>query len=156
MQHQGNIRNISYIKNYDRERSLQIIYNNSHKEERKERDNKYYSIPINRIKRLVLAAKNRATVKGIEYDREGLLEKLTHNPPSNCECCNTMLDYSVGIDSNRWKAPSLDRVDNAKGYTTINTKVICFSCNTLKSYATKQELFNIINYIDKNLNATSV
>jgi len=43
--------------------------------------------------------------------------------------------------------PSLDRLDNNKGYIKTNIRIICFRANRLKSNASIKELENIIAYI---------
>lgn len=46
------------------------------------------------------------------------------------------------------RSPSLDRVDNSKGYTKDNVKVISLRANKLKNDATKEEIEKILNYIN--------
>lgn len=47
--------------------------------------------------------------------------------------------------------PSLDRLDNSKGYTKENVFVISKRANRLKSDASLEELKSIIRYIEKNI-----
>ena len=44
-------------------------------------------------------------------------------------------------------SPSVDRVDNALGYTPENVQVISFRANQLKSDATAQELLAVLKYV---------
>lgn len=44
-------------------------------------------------------------------------------------------------------APSLDRVDNSKGYVKGNVRVISYRANTLKKDATLTELEALVNYM---------
>lgn len=46
-------------------------------------------------------------------------------------------------------APSLDRFDNAKGYTPENIVVISSRANRLKSNASLEELQAIVKYMEK-------
>lgn len=47
----------------------------------------------------------------------------------------------------RENSPSIDRIDNNKGYTKNNVQVISYRANRLKSNATAQELLTIGNYL---------
>jgi hypothetical protein len=47
--------------------------------------------------------------------------------------------------------PSIDRVDNNKGYIRTNVRIICFRANRLKSNATVEELENVIAYIKREI-----
>jgi len=65
-------------------------------------------------------------------------EKILKKCFTNCEECGIVLNYYFG--ANRWfyeesikcDRPSLDRIQSVSGYTDANTRVICFTCNTLK------------------------
>jgi len=143
-----------YRDNYYQEHSQEKAdYRKSHAEERKVYDKdyriKYTAIPANRMRRLVGAARIRAKRDGLEFDEE-ILEKFVNNPPTHCECCKGKFDYTVGKGLSRQNiSPSLDRVDNSKGYTFDNTCVICFKCNALKSCATLEEIGQIYFYVKK-------
>lgn len=45
-------------------------------------------------------------------------------------------------------SPSIDRIDNTKGYTKENICVISFRANALKNNATIEELMAIVNYME--------
>ena len=63
-----------------------------------------------------------------------------------CPCCNVLLDYSYGFNklSNNhvlgpelytqlnFARPSIDRIDNNKGYELSNIEIMCTNCNTKK------------------------
>lgn len=59
--------------------------------------------------------------------------------PEICPCCD-----------NKIERPSLDRVDNAKGYIKTNIQVICTSCNSIKRDGDADLHRKIANYIEKH------
>lgn len=101
-------------------------------------------------KRLFILAGNavrRATKLGLALD-EGLREHLMARAPKLCECCAVGMDYSIGRGrTKRHRSPSLDRLDNTKGYTIDNVRVICWRCNDLKSDASLAELVAVVRYM---------
>lgn len=74
-----------------------------------------------------------------------LSDHLSKNPPVLCPCCGCVLDYSTGGGRSDC-SPSIDRVDNTKGYIIGNTVVICWGCNRRKSDSTVHDLANIYAY----------
>src|SRR5262245_38763320 len=107
----------------------------------------YYALPKNRLRNLVTNAFRRAERLGLEYD-SNLLEHLVSDLPQECPCCGLALDYSTRQGRNkRDRSPSLDRFDNARGYTADNVQVICWRCNNLKSDASIVELEMVIAYM---------
>jgi hypothetical protein len=76
------------------------------------------------------AAKSRAKKKGLDYslDKAWLLARLT---PMKCEL--TGLDLRMLDDEHHGRqaplAPSIDRIDSAKGYTKDNCRVVCWAIN---------------------------
>jgi hypothetical protein len=96
---------------------------------------------------MVQRAGLRAERAGLEFHPE-LSEVLASNPPTHCACCGFEFDYTTvydrGFRHNR--APSLDRVDNSRGYTLDNVAVICTRCNLIKSDATPDELETVAAY----------
>ena len=101
--------------------------------------------------RLAYKAKERATKRGLPFSIS-VRNSLISNPPSICDCCNKKLDYSLGHGRrNNKDSPSLDRLDNNKGYTKENTRVICFRCNELKNNGTLEELKTIVSYIQREI-----
>lgn len=86
-------------------------------------------------------SKRRAKEKGLEHNltKEWLLENL----PEKCPVFNIELVFG----GERYNSPSLDRVDNHKGYTIDNVRIISNKANTLKSNATIEELEAIVRYM---------
>jgi hypothetical protein len=89
-------------------------------------------------------AKLRARRLGIDFDG---LEFLRGTVPVKCGCC------SIPFGTTReWKtrerSPTIDRLDNSKGYTAENARVICWRCNALKRDATVAEIRNLLAYME--------
>jgi hypothetical protein len=80
--------------------------------------------------RLFNAAKGRAAAKGREFNLE--LQDIVI--PERCPV--------LGIPMTR---PSLDRIDNNKGYVKGNVRVISYRANVLKNDATVEELTLVLN-----------
>lgn len=87
------------------------------------------------------AAKHRAKSKGLEFsisiDDISIPEYCPVFPWIKLECCNKVSKQS----------PSLDRRDNAKGYTPGNIRVISHHANSLKKNLDTREFQRIYKYI---------
>lgn len=116
---------------------------------------KYREVPAKRMRILVGRAAARAKLSGFAFEPE-LYLLYESAPPTHCVCCGGALDYSSGKGLNNRKcSPSLDRVDNEKGYTAANTRVLCFRCNYLKNDVQITELWrleSIVTYMRAALN----
>ena len=80
-------------------------------------------------------ARGRAKKSGLEFtiDREWIAERLRRGI---CEATGVPLDYSqtgAGKGGSHPWSPSLDRIDNAKGYTPENTQVVVWIYNSAKN-----------------------
>ena len=51
------------------------------------------------------------------------------------------------LDKRHNGSPSLDRIDNTKGYIKGNVKVISWRANAIKKDATLEELKALVNYL---------
>lgn len=80
------------------------------------------------------AAKSRADKKGIEFN----IEESDIIIPNICPLLE--VPFKFGDKNNYDYSPSLDRIDNTKGYIKGNIQVISKKANTMKSSATLQEL----------------
>jgi hypothetical protein len=98
----------------------------------------------NREKNLFQLAKHRALKKGIEFN----IEVSDIIIPEICPILG--LPIKKAIDGNRDLSPSLDRIDNNKGYIKGNIQVISFKANAMKSTANKDELINFSNWVREN------
>lgn len=88
-----------------------------------------------------MSAQSRARKRGLEFTLK--FEDL--HAPEYCPVLGIKLQHSVGGHSDG--SPSLDRVDNTKGYTPENVRIISRRANCLKNDATLEELEAIVRYI---------
>jgi hypothetical protein len=96
--------------------------------------------------RLLSSAKRRAKDKGIEFsitDEDIVI-------PEKCPALGLVLRSGQGITGSDC-SPSLDRIDNSKGYIKGNVAIISFRANTLKNSATARELKLIADYVENRL-----
>lgn len=89
--------------------------------------------------RMVANAKIRAAKKGLEFDLS--VEDIV--VPDMCPVLGIKLLSNRGRQ-NRDSAPTLDRIDNNKGYTKGNVRVISYRANTLKTNSTIEELEKVL------------
>jgi hypothetical protein len=100
--------------------------------------------------------KRRAVEKGIEFT----LTKADLIIPDVCPVLGLPLERGGGGPGRKLdNSPSFDRVDNTKGYTIDNVRVISWRANRLKADATLQEVQAIARYMEthnkKNNNAST-
>jgi len=101
--------------------------------------------PLFKLQLWLNSAKSRAKAKGLEFDI--VLDDIDF--PRYCPLLGIKLDYNAKGAANK-KSPSLDRIDNTKGYTKDNVWVISYKANTMKNNASLKEL----KLFCKNLQAT--
>ena len=82
------------------------------------------------------AAKRRARIKGLEFN----IEVSDIIIPEVCPILEVPL--VLGTKGNYEYTPSLDRIDNSKGYIKGNIMVISKKANSMKNSASLQELRN--------------
>jgi len=97
-------------------------------------------------RKLLYAARRRATTKQIDFN----LEEQDIVIPEYCPALGLKLQPVYGV-TGRDSSPSLDRIDNNRGYVKGNVAVISFRANTLKNNATAEELRAIADYMDRSL-----
>ena len=98
----------------------------------------------NREKDMFQLAKHRAKTKGIPFN----IEISDIIIPEICPILG--LPLKTTIDGNRDLSPSLDRIDNTKGYIKGNIQVISFKANNMKCTANDEELINFANWVKDN------
>lgn len=91
------------------------------------------------------AAKRRAKRKGLEFD----LVPEDIIIPEYCPILGIPLQR--GVRTRCADSPSLDRIDNAKGYVRGNIAVISARANTIKNDATIDELKMVVKYCEQAL-----
>jgi hypothetical protein len=99
----------------------------------------------NPVRHMLSDARKRAKIKNIEFS-------LTSNDiqiPSHCPILGIELFQSNG--RRLPNSPSLDRIDNLKGYIRDNVMVISFRANALKNDGTIEEFRKIIQYMEDHL-----
>jgi hypothetical protein len=103
--------------------------------------------------KMVYAARNRARIGGLKCT----ITKDDIEIPETCPVLGIPLFARVGAGrSNRDQvenSPSLDRIDNSKGYVPSNIAVISMRANMIKNNATLAELKAIVAYIEASQGA---
>lgn len=90
-------------------------------------------------------AKARAKRSGVEFDID--IEDVVI--PTRCPILDIELYPGVGKRSDN--SPSLDRIDNSRGYVKGNVAVISWKANNLKKDLTEQHLELLLRYVKGEL-----
>ncbi len=85
-------------------------------------------------------AKIRAKKKGLEF----CISPSSLTIPSTCPVLGIPLFVSSG--SVCYNSPTLDRVDNSKGYVPGNVVIVSFKANTIKNMASIEELEKVLTF----------
>jgi hypothetical protein len=93
------------------------------------------------------AARDRARKRGLEFSID--LEDVII--PDTCPILNIPLISRAGhgVQGGKLDSPSLDRIDNSKGYIKGNVQVISHMANSMKFTATPKELKMFAEWITK-------
>jgi hypothetical protein len=97
---------------------------------------------------LLNSAKRRAKDKGFKFN----IEVSDINIPTVCPILNIPIlkVYTEGKKAGPTpNSPSLDRIDNTKGYVKGNVQVISHQANTMKANASPEELIKFAKWILK-------
>lgn len=102
-----------------------------------------------RIFSLVRQARYRSKPLGFKFD-DGLYELLSTDASDSCPVCRKKFNLG-GRDPERGvkDSPTLDRIDNKRGYELDNVAVICYDCNSRKSDASITDVVAIVEYMLK-------
>ncbi len=105
--------------------------------------------------KLFYLAKRRAKEKGLDFSLA--VEDIII--PEYCPVLGIKLKPGIGIGavgaSKKACSPTIDRIDNSKGYTKENIKVISYRANLLKRDATLEEMRSIADYMEREAIASS-
>lgn len=104
--------------------------------------------PIGWSKNAILRMKRRAKLLGIEYDSSITPEYIASLITDKCPALDIKLTYGYGYGKSS-SNPSIDRIDNNKGYVVGNLQILSRRANTMKSNATDDELIKFSNWILK-------
>ena len=74
--------------------------------------------------------------------------------PDTCPVLGIAINMNSGRSGAYRNSPSLDRIDNNKGYTRDNIQVISQLANAMKSAATKEELLKFANWVISTYSGT--
>jgi len=98
-------------------------------------------------KAMFSSARNNAKARGIPFTLT--LEDI---PAIPTHCPILGLPLHVGAAGRTDNSPSLDRIDNAKGYIPGNVVLVSWRANRLKGSATATELMQLANFYKELLN----
>ena len=90
-------------------------------------------------------ARYRAKRKGIKFNLEVSDIKI----PKNCPVLKIPLTKGGSNGGPKGGSPSLDRINNKKGYIKGNVQVISHRANTMKHCATNKELLLFASWVKK-------
>lgn len=99
---------------------------------------------------LLSQARVRAIKGNLKFDIE-LSDILI---PEICPILNLKLKRGIGIKSKY--SPSIDRIDNSKGYIKGNICVVSYLANHMKANASKEELLNFAKNIKSYINGDDI
>jgi hypothetical protein len=92
--------------------------------------------------------RSRALKRGIEFS----ICKTDLNLQDECPCCRQKMEVKAGPIKKGAdpRSPSIDRIDNSKGYVVGNVAIICWRCNELKRNGTIEEFRNILRWMESH------
>jgi hypothetical protein len=106
--------------------------------------------------KLIYAANKRSKARGLEMSLTVDDLKI----PVNCPVLGVPLKSQRNTGCKTYRgfehAPSIDRINNSKGYTTDNIRIISARANHLKSDATLEEIKSICDYIARMKTLTPI
>lgn len=137
---------LSYICKFCKNSKVSNYYINnkdkilSHKKKYRKKYNKSILGIMTRIRK-------RAKIKGLDFNIE--LSDITI--PTHCPLLGVKLEFDNehGVNSN---SPSVDRIDNTKGYISGNIWIISNRANVLKNNASLEELKLLVSNLETELN----
>ncbi len=135
-----------YLKEYSKrpeQKEKKKAYQEAHPEQFAE----YYRVYRERHpeRSLFRAARDRAKKRNLEFN----LEYSDIVIPDYCPVLGIKIIPTAGrgTPGGKLNSPSLDRIDNSKGYTKDNVQVISHQANSMKFTATKEELLKFAEWV---------
>lgn len=126
------LRRQRYWRSPETFRKAQLISNNRH---RKLRQEHYPWL------KLLDSAKQRATKFGIKFDLDSAWCKAQYT--GYCALTGIAFSYSGIKRGPKMYAPSIDRINPAKGYTKHNCRIVLVAVNFLKHSGTDADMYRI-------------
>lgn len=120
-----------YLKKYRKEHPEKYV-------ERRSSSDRYL---LNPSRWIYWKIKNSAKRRGLDFNLD--IEDVV--VPSHCPILGIPL--VVANKGSRNNSPSIDRIDNSKGYVKGNIKIISTKANTMKSDLTKETLLKLLDYV---------
>jgi len=93
-----------------------------------------------------LLYKSRKRAKALNIENDLSIEDI--NIPKLCPVLGLELEIADGHCSDC--SPTIDRINNSKGYISDNISVISWKANKMKSDATIEELEKVLEYMKSN------
>lgn len=137
---------IEYQKTSEKAKEARKRYYEKNKHKWKVYSKQYRQADDYQVRQLLTAAKCRAKKKGLPFD-------LTIEDIVIPDVCPVLgIPLTKGLTKTSHDSPSVDRIDNTKGYTKDNIKVISHRANFLKGDTSIEELKKILDYMSYYLN----
>lgn len=122
-------------------RSRILYYENPVKYRNKQKELRQFQKDANQNYYIWYMIKTRAKRKNISFDIE--VEDII--VPNECPILKIPLHYEC-----RENTPSMDRIDNSKGYIKGNIQIVSYKANTMKNSASPKELTEFAKWILDN------
>lgn len=136
---------LAYLRRPDviarrRARDIARVGDPVHLAKRREQESKRFerNWSKEKLKNIAISARQR----GLDFD-------LTEDDlvlPSHCPIFGIPLNKGLGVG--RQNSPSVDRIDNSKGYVKGNVVVVSLKANAMKRDATIEELRKMVEFYD--------
>ena len=96
--------------------------------------------PLYWAHRMLSGARRRALIKNIEFNLDA--QDIWDAWPQDLKCPILKIELITGR-VNLYNSPSLDRIDNNKGYVKGNVIIVCSRANCIKNDGTWQEIMAV-------------
>ena len=135
-----------YARDKDKMLLRTKIWSEKNKEKIKEQRFERYTNNIPKI--LLRASLHRAKIKGMEHTLKVEDIKI----PEICPVLGIPISHQRTGGTPHPNSPSIDRIDNTKGYTKDNIIIVSRRANVLKNDASLEELKKIVTFYDNFIN----